>query len=488
MATASQSSPLTAADSAAKLREVPCAKSRLTSLVLLFADIVAILASIWFGVHLWGHVNSAIDMDNYFDLWLAVLVFAGGYAFFGLYAAAGLSPVEELRRTVVATVLVSLLLTAAVFLSKSEGYSRGAFLTSGALLSILIPLNRAFLRARFSSQSWWGVPVLVLGAGHTARLLMDSLKSQPALGLKPVACLDDDLSKLGECGDIPVLGPLYLAPELARSLNIRHALVAMPRIDHLQLLRILEHCGSEFTHITVIPNLFGVASLWVSTKDLGGVLGLQIRQNLLVPFNRWLKRGMDFVLAVLLGLAALPFLGLAALWIRLSTGGSPLYYQNRGGESGSTIRVWKLRTMHADAENLLSSHLLEFPEARDEWQRYFKLKKDPRILPGIGQLLRRTSLDELPQLWSVLRGEMSLVGPRPFPEYHLEQFRPEFRSLRAKVTPGLTGLWQVSARSNGDLKMQEALDTYYIRNWSPWLDLHILARTVRAVIFSKGAY
>src|SRR5439155_141316 len=124
---------------------------------------------IYLGVHLWGRVNAAIGMSNYFDLWLALLFFAGGYACFGLYAATGLGPVEELRRTVIATVIVSLLLTAGVFLSKSEGYSRGAFLTSGALLCVLIPLNRALLRSRFSAKPWWGVPVLVLGAGRTAR-------------------------------------------------------------------------------------------------------------------------------------------------------------------------------------------------------------------------------------------------------------------------------------------------------------------------------
>jgi Undecaprenyl-phosphate galactose phosphotransferase WbaP len=459
-----------------------------TSAFLLCADIAAVLTSIYLAVHLWGRVNTAINMANYFDLWLALLFFVGGYASFGLYRAAGFSPVEELRRTVVATALASLLLTAAVFLSKSDRYSRGALLTSGAILSVFVPLNRSLLRSRFSTRPWWGVPVLVLGAGHTARLLLESLTSQPALGLKPIACLDDDPGKRGDCAGVPVVGPLFLAPRMARSLRIRHALVAMPGVDHKQLLRILERCGSEFTHIIVIPNLLGVASLWVSTRDLGGVLGLQIRQNLLVPFNRWLKRAIDLCLASVLGLLALPVIALAAIWIKLVSAGSAFYTQQRAGEGGAIIRIRKLRTMYPDSDGMLERHLGAHPEAHREWNTFFKLKDDPRVLPGIGHILRRTSLDELPQFWNVITGEMSLVGPRPFPSYHLDQFSQEFQGLRRKVTPGLTGLWQVSSRSNGDLKIQEALDTYYIRNWSIWLDLHILALTVRSVLFAKGAY
>ena len=287
---------------------------------------------------------------------------------------------------------------------------------------------------------------------------------------------------------MPVVGPLFLASELARSLRIRHALVAMPRVDHPELLRILEQCGSGFTHITVIPNLFGVASLWVSTRDLGGILGLQIRQNLLVPGNRLLKRAIDLFLAAMLGVIALPVIAVAAIWIKLVSTGSPFYTQRREGEGDSTIRIWKLRTMRPDADSMLERYLDGHPQALAEWNLHFKLKHDPRVLPGIGHILRRTSLDELPQLWNVLTGEMSLVGPRPFPTYHLEQFSPEFRGLRRKVTPGLTGLWQVASRSNGDLKVQESLDTYYIRNWSLWLDLYILVLTVRAVLLARGAY
>lgn len=460
-----------------------------TSMTLFAMDAAAIFAARAMAVLIWRLIHPAIGFGNFLGFWPSLVLFVLTYAALHLYDGGGVGRVEELRRTVLGTGFVCLALTASLFFLQHAGpYSRGLLAVFGGFTALLVPLARASSRRLFSARDWWGVPVVIFGAGRTARLLIERLKKHPEIGLKPVACLDDDGGKSGDCAGVPVAGPLAFAPELARSFGIRHALIAMPGVDRETLLWIMERWGTAFTHLILIPNLFGVASLWAATRDFGGVLGLELRQNLLRPVSRWTKRAIDITAAVLIGLAALPVIACAAVWIRLASRGSAFYFQDREGEAERRIRIPKLRTMHADAETLLFRMLSESPEARAEWRCHFKLKKDPRILPGIGRFLRRTSLDELPQLWSVLKGEMSLVGPRPFPRYHVEHFSPRFRALRGKVRPGLTGLWQVSDRSNGDLAVQEALDTYYIRNWSLWLDLYILARTVRAVLFPKGAY
>lgn len=460
-----------------------------TALSFVAVDTAVLLASTLLGVYVWSLVNPAVSLANYFDLGVSLALYLAVYCAFGLYVPAAFGAVEELRRVVLATLLVSLVFTAAVFLTKEVGaYSRGAFLTAGALISIFVPLGRAALRWACAAKPWWGAPVLVMGAGSTGRLLVGKLSAEPSLSLKPVACLDDDPAKQGDCAGVPAPGPLELAPALARRFNVRRLLIAMPGVERERLVEIIERYGEPFARVIVIPNLFGMASLWVSTHDLGGVLGLEVRQNLLDPMNRALKRATDVALAVALGLVALPVIAVAAVWIQLVSPGPVFYSQMRRGRNGVPLRVWKLRTMYPEAQRLLGEHLARSAPAREEWRRFFKLRQDPRILPGIGRLLRRTSLDELPQIWSVIKGDMSLVGPRPFPPYHLDEFPPEFQAFRARVRPGLTGLWQVSARSDGDLAIQQELDTYYIRNWSIWLELHILARTVAVVLRGKGAY
>jgi len=459
----------------------------LTGAAFLVTDLVCLIVATASGFALWGLVRSGVPAP--WGLAPGLALFPLVYAIFGLYPGIGMTPPEELRRIVGATSVVFLVLTASMFMAKNAAVqSRGVFFVGWMLTLALVPLGRASVCHLLSGARWWGAPAVVLGAGKTSRLVIRSLAQRRALGLTPVACLDDDPAKMGECESVPVVGSLALAPELAARLRIRHAILAMPGVSRQRLLPLLEQCSAVFPNVILIPNLFGISSLWVEARDLGGVLGLQLRYNLLVPVNRWIKRVMDVTVSLVGGLLALPVIGVAIAWIKLASPGPAFFVQEREGEGGAPIRVWKLRTMYPDAERRLNRLLAASAEARAEWSRFFKLKNDPRVLPVIGKLLRKTSLDELPQLWNVLKGEMSLVGPRPFPEYHNRQFPAEFRKLRCKVKPGLTGMWQVSERSDGDLKVQEQLDTYYIRNWSIWLDIYVLGRTVRAVLAPNGAY
>jgi lipopolysaccharide/colanic/teichoic acid biosynthesis glycosyltransferase len=227
--------------------------------------------------------------------------------------------------------------------------------------------------------------------------------------------------------------------------------------------------------------------LWDGSTILIGSVS-QYRDLARYSRQNWLlQRTRDIVLAVPLALLALPVVALAAILIKLIDPGPAFFAQGRVGYRGKLVKMHKLRTMYADSSRLLEEHLNCNPHARAEWQQFFKLRNDPRILPIIGNFLRRSSIDELPQLWNVIRGDMSLVGPRPLPAYHIEQLDEEFQSLRSSVLPGLTGLWQVSSRSDGDLQVLKEQDLSYIRNSSFWLDVYIMLQTLPAVLGAKGA-
>ena len=462
--------------------------------VIFAADALALVVSFLLGLAVRRMLGAWFTADvgarQYLGVGAGILFLSITNYQIGLYPGYLLGPVERLRRRMLATLAVFGGLVAWDNLVARGVFSRGVLLATLLLVLVLPPLCEAGARAALIRRGRWGIPVVMLGAGDTGRALARSLVRDPQLGLKPIAFLDNRPAVWNSVVEgIPVIGPLGLASDFER--RAEAAIVSLADLVHGEGDRgdiggLLQELN--FPRLLVVPDLAGVASLWVSARDLGGSLGFEIKKNLLLRRNHVLKLFMDLAIAASLFRASLPIIVLAALWIRLSSRGPAFYRQMREGMSGRRIPVWKLRTMYIDGEGLLEDWLEKHPEDREHWRRYFKLRHDPRVLPIIGPLLRRTSLDELPQLWNVLRGDMSLVGPRPLPDYHLQQFPPEFRMLRTRVLPGLTGLWQVSARSEGDVSVQEALDTYYIRNWSPWLDLYILARTVTAVLLGRGAY
>ena len=396
----------------------------------------------------------------------------------------GLGAVEELRRTMMLLGLVFIGTAVVLFLSKqSEAHSRFT-LTLGYGFSIpVVPYARTLVKKGLIKTKSWGLPAAIYGGGSAGRRIIEALQQEHGLGYTPVAVFDDNPERWdGFVAGVPVLGDTHQCTHDAPL-----ALLAMPDIDRTQLPALLEGPLSHYKQIVLLPNLFEIPTLWVRSCDLGGVLGLEITSNLLDPLARSLKRVMDLVLVLITLPLWLPLCLVITLAIYLEGGGSALYFQERLGKNNLPFKTIKFRTMVPEAEGVLQEKLDSDPALRAEWETNFKLRRDPRIT-GVGTWLRKTSLDEVPQLINVLRGEMSLVGPRPLPEYHQRKLAARTQDLRSRLRPGLTGLWQISGRSDIGLDGMERWDGYYVRNWSVWLDLVILFRTTRAVVKRSGAY
>lgn len=455
---------------------------------------LALLLGFWlrWGVDAFGRVTEfkvltgGLRRGEYGALAAGMMVLPIVYCVQGLYPGYGLTAVERLRRRVYTVGMVFAMLLAWDYAVLKADPSRGVLVLTFFFAAFFGPVFEAVTRRVLRLIGCWGVPVVILGAAKTGEMVTRVLLREPELGFVPIAVYDDDPDKWAkDVAGVPVLGPLSRAKKLSKI--CKTALIAMPGMPAKKTAHLCHRL--PFPRVISIPDLVGLSSLWVSSRDLGGVVGLEVKKNLFPRRNWMLKRTLDYILGIHLFIASLPLLAVFAVWIKIvSPDGPVLFRQPRVGFGGKTFGVWKLRTMYPDADERLHACLDNDPEKFEQWKRFCKLRDDPRVLPGVGRLLRRTSLDELPQLWNVLVGEMSLVGPRPFPHYHLARFSPQFRTTRRSVLPGLTGLWQVSGRSESDVSVQEVMDTYYIRNWSPWLDVYLLARTFGAVVMGRGAY
>ncbi len=411
---------------------------------------------------------------------LLVLFWVIGAHSRGLLPGWGLGAPEELRRLTSLVVTTFGVTTLVLFLLRQGADQSRLVLGVGFFVAWpLIVLTRNLTKQALIRAGIWGAPTVVYGSDE---VLIKALQENPGFGYRPVGifCRMHERGSV-VCG-IPVIGCLEEATPVASV-----AIVASLGATREELVRLLDGPVSRYRTALVVPDLFEVQSLWAQTRDVGGVLGLELTRNLLDPAARFGKRAFDLVGVLLSALFWVPLCLLLALLIWREDRANPLFLQQRVGRHGRMFRTWKFRTMVPDAEGVLQRRLAEDSVMRAEWEANFKLKDDPRIT-RIGNLLRRTSLDELPQLVNVVKGEMSLVGPRPLPRYHAEELPESTRELRARVRPGMTGLWQVSGRSDSGTAGMDRWDPYYVRNWSIWLDLVILVRTVRVVLRGSGAY
>jgi Undecaprenyl-phosphate galactose phosphotransferase WbaP len=305
------------------------------------------------------------------------------------------------------------------------------------------------------------------------------------MGYEPVLLLDDNPGSGDSYREIPVIHDAGLGPEIVRRFNIKMAIAAMPELERKETARLLKNSVAPFRYTVLIPDLSGIANIWMSVRDFDGVLGLATSHRLKMPWNLGVKRFIDVFIIIAGGIVVLPFLLFIAFLIKVTSPGPALYKHNRLGLNGKNIEVYKFRSMVIDSGERLKK-MMEDPNIREEWQSNHKLRDDPRITP-IGKFLRRTSLDEFPQIINVLKGEMSLVGPRPVTEDEVPKYGDDFSRIFS-VKPGMTGLWQVSGRSDMDYQDRVAYDTYYLQSWSLWIDLWVLYKTSGVVIKGKGAY
>ncbi len=336
---------------------------------------------------------------------------------------------------------------------------------------------------------WWKLgrlPAVVYGNAQTAHLLIDRLLRLRHVGYVPAVILDDDPSSGDSYNGVPVFHDIEMGPEFIKKFKIRMAIIALPEMSGTNLTHLLNHSVSAFRYTVLVPDFFGGANIWMSVRDFDGILGFVTSHKLKMAWNLAVKRLMDVTLTAIGGLIILlPLLVIAAL-IKLTSRGPVLYGHMRVGQNGKPFKVWKFRSMVADSKERLEELLESDPAIRTEWEANHKLKDDPRVTK-IGKILRKLSLDELPQLINVLKGEMSLVGPRPIVEAEIEKYGENFGRIFS-VKPGITGMWQVSGRSDTDYAERIAYDTYYMQSWSIWLDLWILYKTIGVVVRGKGAY
>jgi Undecaprenyl-phosphate galactose phosphotransferase WbaP len=479
--------PAKSADGRHAVGTVALRQAVLTSLPLMLADIAAIAISTLLAALLIQVVGFSMSRDVWALLLPLCVSFMASCALTGLYPGVGMSSVVELRQACIASTLVFLVFLASTFLG-GQGSSETVLLLTTAWIFWLaaVPLLRTAARSVCGRWSWWGQPVLIVGGGATGLSVYKSLISTPGLGLRPIGIADDPAAAESLLGNPIYLGRPEQALGICRQKGVVLVVVAMAERSREQILEAVQTCSQGFPHLLVLNDLQELPTLWNRARDCGGLSGVQVDEQLLLPLPQLMKRCLDLSATICGGILILPLIAVLSLLTKLSSPGPIFYSQERIGRDGRRFRAWKFRTMIFNADAVLENYLRSNPEYRAEWEKDHKLRKDPRVT-AVGKFLRATSLDELPQIWNVLRGEMSLVGPRPIVDAEIAKYADRF-ALYTKVTPGITGLWQVSGRNNTTYAQRVQYDAYYVRNWSPWMDLYILARTVKVVLFREGAY
>lgn len=396
-------------------------------------------------------------------------------------------PARQFRGWMIGTVSASIGLIVSLWIFGLCSARLAALILIASSLSLFqAAFQRALCRMQFGKKDWWGTRFIVVGDGIEAIQAFERMLIEPQWGLRPIGIVADDYSEQLHDSAPPYLGRPSQIDDIAKKYDVNRAIFIAHWFDSEENTTLITHGTHRIRQWIVLPAPIRFPSLWLDSCEVARLPGWEIRRHLARPSSLAIKRASDLTMTIGIGLVLLPLVAAIALLVKLTSKGPIFFSHRRIGRDGRTFMAWKFRTMHPDGERLLKKYLNVHPQLAAEWEANHKLKSDPRIT-WIGRKLRSTSLDELPQLWNVFVGEMSLVGPRPIVAAEVQKYSDAYK-LYLKVQPGITGLWQVSGRNNTTYEERVELDTYYVHNWSIWLDFYILACTVKVVLLGEGAY
>lgn len=474
----------------------PHTSSFYSGFLMVFSDFISLLLSIAVGFFIVNvFVSENIHFKSFINYAIYIPFFIPVFAAAGLYPAIMMPPTEQIKKTFFCSLFgfAGICLSVVVFNVKGISLAKEIFITYStntalccALLiavpvaTVLITTMRELIKHIYFRKTKRAVPTVVYCKDSKSKYLIDRLISSKFLGYTPAIIISSDASIQENYPDIPFYKTDEEIFTIIKKLNLKVAVLFGYNDNQLTAF------FTKYRYVlTFNKDRFAISNT-MQLKDMAGLLGFATTNKLSFRSNLFIKRITELFLVLLASPVWLTVFIILFIAVKITSPGPALYAHKRVGKNGTVLKCLKFRSMCKDADKKLEKILAENPEMRAQWEKERKLVNDPRVT-RFGKFLRKTSLDELPQLINVIRGDMSLIGPRPVTESELEYYG-KYADFVFSVKPGISGMWQVSGRSETSYEERINFDTFYIQNWSIWLDIWILIKTVWVVLSHKGAY
>lgn len=461
--------------------------SLLSGLTIMIFDAAVLLLCIGIGFFLVNLANkSFIRFRSFIDYYIYIPAILAVFYAADLYPGIMNSPADDVKRLSICTFFGFCGIALSIFVEDAEDKVAiaAALVVAVPFATILLPGVREGVRRFFGLFKFWGLPAVVYCSGKSGNVLIDRFLKNPSLGYRPALIVNDSIKANGKAADnykgIPVLPPSDELFEAIKKKRIKVAVLADYKSEVDQIKKFYRYA------IVVSDQLNTMMSGAPHLRDIAGIVAFSSTNYLTKIQSLVAKRAFDIAIIICSLPLTLPLCLLTALFVKLTSPGPVLYGHKRVGLNGKEFKCWKFRSMYIDADKQLAKILAENPEMKKQWEKDRKLENDPRVTP-FGKFIRKTSLDEFPQFINIFIGQMSFVGPRPVMQDELERYGKKADYILS-VLPGLSGMWQTSGRSDTAYEDRVTLDAYYIQNWSIWLDIWILIKTVWVVLAGKGAY